>query len=130
MDRAWAYALVYNEAPLIAYWVRHYLSFCEKAILYVDVDTDDGTAEIAEAEGALVRPWDGHGIGLDDDRFVCFANDTWPESTGHAQWVIWVDADEFLFHPHLIDRLDTMQEQGVTVPSTDYYVMVSENPPL
>ena len=129
MSSAWAFALVYNEAPLIAYWVRHYLTFCARAVLFVDVDTTDGTAEIARAEGADVRSWDGQGIGLDDELFARFASGAYKEAVGQTDWVIWVDADELLYHPSMQARLDTALELDVTFPTTDYYVMVSDHVP-
>jgi hypothetical protein len=129
MDRAWVFSLMFNEATLAPYFIRHYRTFAERVILYVDIDTTDGTEDIARAEGAEVRSWDGHGIGLDDSTFADFASEHWREAQGQAEWVAWVDADEFLYYPSMIAKLDELKAAGVTVPTTDYYVMVSDAAP-
>ena len=128
MNRAWAYTLVYNEAALIPYWVRHYRTFCERVVVFVDAETDDDTLELAEREGAetLVYYGDGH---LDDVAFVDFAQQEYKVARGEAEWVIWTDADEILYHPLLADRLDKYRSQGVNLPRTVGYSMMATQPP-
>jgi len=126
---AWAFTLVYQEAALIAYWVRHYRSFCDKVIVYVDVESTDGTSEIAAHEGADVRPYDGGSTGLDDIAFVEFANRAYKEAVGNADWVIWADGDEILYTPNIEQRLVELQRSGVTVPHLNYYVMAAPGLP-
>jgi glycosyltransferase involved in cell wall biosynthesis len=94
----------------------------------VDADTDDGTPELARREGAEVRL---HSTGgkLDDVGFVAFAQNRYPEARGNAEWVAWVDADEFLYHPRLSERLDELRAQGVTYPRVSGYQMVADAPP-
>lgn len=126
--KPWAYTLVYNEATLIAYWVRHYVSFCDRVIVYVDDATNDGTEEIAEREGAEVRTYYGTGH-LDDIAFVRFAEERYKEARGKTDWVIWTDADEILYHPRITERLSEIRASGVNFPDVLGYNMFSENPP-
>jgi hypothetical protein len=53
----------------------------------------------------------------------------WQESRGCADWVIVVDCDEFLWHPDLPAYLAAMRRQGVTVPRTCGYEMISPHFP-
>lgn len=122
MSKAWVYTLCYNEAQLIGYWVRHHRTFCDKVIVYVANDSTDGTAEIAASEGADVRPYVGSGY-LDDNEFVQFANIQYRESIGQADWVIWLDADEILYHAHASQYLEILEANGVTIPLVEQYVM-------
>lgn len=124
---AWAMCMAYNEATMIRYWARHYASFCDKVIVYLDTDTDDGSLEIAESEGAEVRPC--HLEGLNDYAAVHFAEEHYREARGQADWVIWTDADEFLYHPQLAARLDHLRAAGVTFPRTQGWSMLSDAPP-
>jgi glycosyltransferase involved in cell wall biosynthesis len=127
MATCWAYTLAYQEATLIRYWVSHYRAFCERVVVYVDDASDDGTASIAAEHGAEVR---FHKTGgLDDIAFVRFAQEHYKEARGHAEWVVWVDADEFLYHPFLKERLAQLREQGVNLPQVQGYQMVGEAPP-
>ena len=127
MDRCWAYTLAYNEGDFVAYWVRHYAAFCDRVTVFVDADTDDSTASQATALRADVR-WH-RTAGLDDEAFVAFAREHYPEARGRAAWVVWVDADEILYHPQLPSRLDALRAQGVTRPVVQGYQMVSARPP-
>lgn len=126
-DHCWAFTLAYNEAVLMPYWVRHYRAFCERVVVYVDAATDDGTGSLALEHGAVVRLH--RTDGLDDLGFVAFAQDAYKEARGRAEWVVWVDADEFLHHPRIGERLVELRARGVTCPSVQGYQMVGEAPP-
>jgi hypothetical protein len=126
---AWAFCLAYNEATLIRYWVRHYREFCDKVIVYVDVNTDDGTETIAKQEGATMRPY-SDSTGLDDIRYIDFAQEKYKEARGYADWVIWTDVDEILYHPHMHRRLAELKAHGVNVPVVNGYSMFANQPPV
>ncbi len=128
MTRCWAYCLAYNEATIIPYWVRHYRTFCERVIVYQDTDTDDGTGGYALLEGGEVR---SHALGgLDDLAFTAFAQEHYTEARGRADWVIWTDADELLWHPRGAGvRLHELRSQGVTYPHVLGYAMLADAPP-
>jgi glycosyltransferase involved in cell wall biosynthesis len=125
---AWAMTLAYNEAVLIRYWVRHYRTFCDKVIVYCDLGSDDGTAALALREGAEVRPYGPS--GLDDVAFVAFAQERYREARGQAEWVVWTDADEFLYHPRLSERLGELRQAGVNLPMVTGYSMMADHPPI
>jgi glycosyltransferase involved in cell wall biosynthesis len=125
----WAMCLAYNEATLIQYWVRHYRTFCDTVIVYVDTDTDDLTAWIADAEGAEVRDYVGSGH-LDDIAFVRFAQDQYKEARGKADWVIWTDVDEIVYHPRIGRRLEVLRAEGINVPIVQGYNMFGDGPPV
>lgn len=108
--------------------MRHYRSFCERVIVYVDKESSDGTADIARAEGADVRPY-GNSVGLDDQAFVDFANAKYTEANGQADWVIWSDGDELLYAHDMPTRLEQFHNGGITLPHVDYYVMSSPGLP-
>jgi glycosyltransferase involved in cell wall biosynthesis len=122
----WVYTVVRNEALLIRYWLRHYQSFCSRVIVYDDA-SDDGTREMVQASGAELRdcPWSG----LDDMLAAAFASQQYREARGQADWVIWVDGDEFIYHPAIESHLAHMQALGVTLPQVAGYSMFADQPP-
>lgn len=128
MTITWAYTLAYQEALLIRYWIRHYRTICDRVIVYLDTDTTDDTANIAIAAGAEVRPYQGSGH-LDDVAFVKFAQDHYKEARGHADWVIWTDVDEILYHKRLAERLGELRVSGINVPKVVGYNMIANAPP-
>lgn len=125
---AWAFCVAYNEATIIPYWVRHYRTFCARVIVYVDQDTTDDTAALARREGAETRVYP-NSTGLDDIAFVQFAEAHYPEARGHADWVIWTDADEILYHPQMRRRLLQLRRLGVNYPTVTGFSMMADAPP-
>lgn len=128
MTTCWAYCVAYNEATLIGYWVRHYCSFCERVIVYVDETTTDETALLAVQEGAECYDYASGGV-FDDVALVNFARAHYADARGHADYVIWVDADEILYHPRLPERLEELHVQGVNCPEVRGFAMIGKAPP-
>jgi len=124
--RVWVYTVVHNESFMIRYFMRHYSAFAERIIVYDDTSTD-GTADLATAAGAEVRPcpW----VGLDDLKVVEFASKQYVEARDQADWVIWADVDEFIYDADVLGRLRKFKYDGVTIPTIDGYSMVAEHPP-
>lgn len=120
--KVWVYSIIHNEAPMLGYFMRHYLTVADRVILYDDHSTDGGP-ELAQRLGAEVRPYPGY--GLDDIHFVEFAAETYPEARGQADWVMWPDADEFVWHPYLLMTLGRYMASGVTLPLIDGWQLYS-----
>jgi glycosyltransferase involved in cell wall biosynthesis len=125
---AWLYCICRNEARLMPYLLRHYTTFVDKLIFYDD-QSDDGTRQLIQScPQAELRDWPGsHGIV--DDEFMDFANQQWKEARGKAHWVIWIDADEFIYHPQIVEVLDRLLAAGVDLPQLHGYTMVADHFP-
>ncbi len=127
--RVWLYAIVRDEAPIMPYFLRHYTPWVDKLIFY-DGGSIDGTRGMIKACGkAELRDWPGSD-GIVDDEFMDFANEKWKEARGHADWVVWVDADEFLYHPNMTGLLQSYLDEGVTLPRITGYTMASKAFPV
>lgn len=124
---AWAFTVVRNEALLMPYWLRHYRTFCDRLIVYDD-ESDDGTQRIVKEGGGELRPYPGS--GLDDQAMAAFASETYREARGQAEWVVWVDADEFLYALQIKARLAALRADGVTLIQTEGYSMIGDAPPV
>lgn len=117
----WVFSVMHNEAAILPYWLRHYAPLADRIVIFDD-HSDDGTAELAAAYARVsVRPYPG--AGLDDQEFSDFAARTYPEARGRAQWVLWVDADELIYHPDLRGALARLLTAGVTLPRVEGYSM-------
>jgi len=123
----WTFCLLHNEAPLLPYFLRHYAPLSERVILYDDHSSDGGPSLAQAYANVTVRPYPGG--GLDDLAFVEFAGQAYREARGQADWIIWVDADEFVYHPALRSVLAGYTFQGFTLARTLGYAMWAERFP-
>jgi len=124
--KVWVYSIFFNEAPMMAYFMRHYSAFADKIILFDDHSTDSGP-EIARRMGAEVRPYPG--AGFDDVAHAEFSSDAYREARGQADWVIWADADELVYHPLILMTLGRYMASGVTLPLIDGWQMFCDHFP-
>lgn len=126
--RVWLYCIIRNEARLLPYFLRHYTTFCER-MEFFDDQSDDGTRElILDCPKAVLSAWPGsHGIV--DDEFRDFANEKWKDARGHADWVMWVDSDEFIYHPEILSVLARYMKEGVDLPRIQGFTMISDHFP-
>lgn len=113
---------------MMPYLLRHYAPWVDK-LIFLDGHSTDGTREMIQAcPKAELRDYKGRDE-LADDEFQLVYNELWKEARGVADWVAWIDADEFLYHPDMRNLLATYQAAGITVVRTDGYTMVSDKPP-
>jgi glycosyltransferase involved in cell wall biosynthesis len=127
--KIWLFTVTHNEAKILPWFLRHYEQFCDRITVFDDQSTD-GTQDLVRAckVGVLEKyPFDGK---LDDRQFIQLARETYVKARGHADWVIWCDPDEFLYHPHLLATLEKLLKDGVQVPLTRGFQMISETFPL
>lgn len=118
------YCICKDELPIMPYFLRHYAPWVTKLIFY-DANSTDGTRRlIQECPNAELRDWLGS-EGIVDDEFMDFSNSAWRESVGIADWIIWVDADEFLYHAEMTSLLQRYLEEEVEVPQIAGYTMLS-----
>lgn len=96
------HALLHNEAPMIPYFIRHYQRFAD--IYFYESNSTDGSVELAESLGAHVIPFPT-GNELNEIRFLEMKNNCWKGSD--ADWVIIGDTDELVYHPNLINILQS-----------------------
>lgn len=119
--KVWVFAVVHDEAPMLGYFLRHYLPLAERVTLFDDHSTDGGPELAMGHARVTVRPYSGS--GLDDGEFVEFAAEAYREARGRADFVIWADADEFIYHPDLPGRLARYRANGVTLPRVEGWAM-------
>lgn len=120
------YTMVHNEEVLMPYFMRHY-AFADK-ITVLDNESVDRTAEIAKAAGAHVFQIDTGGYHRVEilQRVMDFR---YRESRGKADWVIFAEGDEFLWHQDLRGLLEGYMKRGITFPKVQGFNMVSDAPP-
>lgn len=106
------YSIMRNEIKILPYFLRHYETFADRIFVWDD-GSDDGTREMLEAHSKVkVLPLN---LGGADD--IYFVQHLWPQyrkiSRGYADWVICVDADEFIYHPNIMGKLEELESRGI-----------------
>ena len=95
------YALTNNEEQIMPYFMRHYTQFAH--VILLENNSTDRTVEIAQSMGAEIWKYDVPDE-INDQWYLDVKNNCWKNSK--ADWVIIGDADEFVYHPHIIEYLE------------------------
>ena len=112
------YILANNEEQLISYLMRHYSQFAHVIIL--ESNSTDRTIEIAQRYGAEIWNYDMPDE-INDEWFTYVKNNCWKDS--RAEWVMIVDADEFIYHRNIFNVL---QRTRATVIRPRFFNMYSD----
>ncbi len=98
--KIWVFTVVYNEEAMAPWFLRHYGQFADRILVW-DAGSTDRTREIFAAHPSVsLFDWPGPD-GIDEDFNLHFAYDTYPCARGKADWCMWVDCDEFIYHSNL-----------------------------
>jgi glycosyltransferase involved in cell wall biosynthesis len=92
-----AVTMVYNEALILPYFLRHYSYLDEIHVLYETDSTDDSLEILMQAPNVVIEKGHIEG-GLDDIEKVNLINKAVQRTK--ADWVYVVDPDEFVFPPN------------------------------
>jgi glycosyltransferase involved in cell wall biosynthesis len=121
------YTVCYNEEVMLPYFFRHYKKFAHRIIVY-DNGSTDKSRELVKSLGGELRELETSGKHSDRAQ-TKLKSEAYYESRGHADWVICVDMDEFLYHEDIVGTLAEYRHHGVTIPKTWGYDMVAKHPP-
>ena len=108
----------YNEAFLVPFFLNHY-SFADCVRIIDDAETTDGTAEIVSRYPNAIIEHIKFDDGFDNDIAVARLNQCYRQSK--ADWVIGVDADEFVLTPNLPQYLKDRTEDVFMVRLYEVY---------
>jgi len=126
-----AYILCWNEEKLLPFTLEHYSSFCD-VIHLLDNHSCDDSLKIAETfPKVTVTQWESpEGPDMYDERSnILMKNCSYDDLGVGADWVCIVDCDEFVYHPRLREKLEDYMYDGITLPKTVGYDMISEEFP-
>jgi len=92
-----AVAMVYNEALVLPYFLRHYRYLDEIHVLYETDSTDESLEILMRAPNVIIEKCHIEG-GLDDFEKINLINKV--VQGNKADWIYVVDPDEFVFPPN------------------------------
>lgn len=121
----WVYTMTYNSEELLPHFFHHHRK-ADRIVVYDNGSTDRTIAICEGRPNVEIRDYSKQsGNQLRDDIHALIKNSCWKEAIGNADWVVVMDLDEFLYHPRLQEKLKEYKQQGITIPLTTAYEMVS-----
>ncbi len=99
------YSIMKNEEKFLPYFLRHYSTFADSIYIFNDNSTDN-TVEIAKLnEKVQLLDYNYETGFFDGDVNTCFEKAYKKHSRCVADWVMVVDADEFLYNKNMEERM-------------------------
>lgn len=121
--KIWVCATMRDEAEILPFWLRHYEKFADRIMVFDDRSTD-GTTDILKAHPLVEWHQFPYHRDMHEDDMLKLAHDTLKDSAGHCQWIIWVDSDEFIYHPEIRPALECCRKKGIQVIMPQGYQMI------
>lgn len=123
------FALTYNNADILPYWLRHYSTFADEISVFDDNSTD-GTRRILSANPKVImRDWP-HRTGIDEDLFLAHWQEWYPKAAKAGfDWCIIADPDEFIYAPFIKTLLHHQKDAGTEVIKPTGFNMVGNGLP-
>lgn len=122
------YSVMHNEEIIAPYWLRHYETFADRIFIWDDDSTDSTREILAASPKVTFLPVEKYGD--DDDYWITSLFPQYEKiSRGVADWVMIADADEFIYHPNMIEALSKAKEQGSQIIGCQGFTMVSDGLP-
>ena len=121
-------SLCHNEREMLPFFLRYYETIAD--IIHVwDDHSDDGSRYILQGHPKVcLHDWK-FADGIDENKFLEFCYSTYHIFVGLADWVMWPDIDEFLYHPQLGLVLAEAQRDGHKILATTGFNMIHEGLP-
>jgi glycosyltransferase involved in cell wall biosynthesis len=125
-----AYIIAWNEEKILPFTLDHYSQFCEKIYVYDNMSTDGSDEIYKKYDNVIVKKWQTPDKKYNDVILAELKSNIYKQSRKHkVDWVIVCDADEFLYHENLLEKLTEYNKNGVTMPKIDGHDMFSEKFP-
>ena len=115
-----------DEAHIMPFFLRHY-SFADQIIVWDNESTDASRSILESDSRVVIHNWDTGGESREDE-LLRLKNEEY-HKTGPG-WKFIVDADEFYYHPHILQLLDMYDQVGITLAQTQGFDMVSTSVPV
>ncbi len=121
------YTLCYNEEFILPFFIKHYSRYTDPSLITIyDNHSTDSSRQIAKDAGCRVLTFSSSNKFRDDIQQK-IKNKCWKRQKNKADWVIIVDADEFIYHSDLLDFLTKAKAKKIHLCKATGYQMISKD---
>jgi len=120
-----AYFLCYNEEKILPHLLNYYLKFCSKVTILDNESTDSSVDIVKSFKNTEVISWDSNNE-FNDNYNLYLKNNAWKNSRGKCDYVIFGDADEFIYHKDILSFLSNCKNDGITIFKPEGYHMIAD----
>lgn len=117
-----------NDAALLRHFFKRHQAWVDQFHVWDLQSTDATLAWLTERADVKVHGYLPEGDSLINTQRMRF-DQAWKQSTGKADWVVMLHADEHLHHPDLLGYLESRARDGVTAIRSIGYEMVGDKAP-
>lgn len=132
MVTCWLYCIFSNEEKLLPFFLRHYALQVDRMILFDNASTDNSRDIINVYQSSYAKidvfNYPADRAVMDSVQAAQFANEKYKEVRGCADFVLWVDCDEFLWSGpvSLRESLRGYKQENIRAIQAQGYQMVSD----
>jgi len=109
--KIWIMTICRNEERMLPHYLAHYSTFADRILVWDDKSTDNTRSILSASPLVELRDWP-FDTGIDDETFLNFSYAAYRTARGRADWIMWVDVDELIYHPnmrHMLERADGLE---------------------
>lgn len=107
---------------MMPFFLQHYCQFADRVVVWDEQSFDETREIIRSFPNTTILDWPYK--GLDDERFIEAVNGWYKMARGQADWVMWPDIDEILYHP---DPLEALSKADGDMVFAQGFAMISNN---
>jgi hypothetical protein len=125
------YTIHWQESVMLKYFLRHYLTFADKIIIY---DNDSGYEFWLEHNDLLndkieIRTFHSDNE-INESNYLAIKNEAWKECKNKGiDWVFVVDCDEIVYNPNMKSELSRLSNEGFTMVMPNWCEMITAEIP-
>ena len=122
------HTLIHNEIERLPFAIKYWKTFVSHVYVYLMKSSNDGSREyLQNLSGFVTIEEIDDPDGFNDKRNKLIKNTCWKKSVGIADFVIVNDFDEFIYSDNLINELQYMKDNGMTIVHPEIYHLINKD---